>query len=326
MRKCRPAKPDDDLDDDEDEVTDEEDPKSQESHVWLESGKPPPKGDASKDGSGPSNYQDKKANLNDPSIKSEARESSENISMCTDGSMHDCQKMMKFYIFQEMHDLTARLNPQVVLAEIVPTPDANANLSLVLEAAKIHEEISFTCLPASAESVVVENISESFSIGEDSMTQQEFHPEDVVAPEAVLPKHVMSSKACCTRPSSRFQDNDMFIQEKAMTRKAGHKSTIPTPSPSIPSSSSALDNIGRVCGFSLCQDESVRVANISLIQAKENVMNALLNTKQKILASSELENGVLNDTERSQDQQAPVLEIYEDSAILKDNLLAKDHG
>jgi hypothetical protein len=42
--KLPPDNPDDDLDFDEDAITDEEDPESQESHGWLESGKSPPKG------------------------------------------------------------------------------------------------------------------------------------------------------------------------------------------------------------------------------------------------------------------------------------------
>lgn len=42
LQKHPPSKPDDDLDGDEDDITDEEDPQSQESHGWLEPGKPPP--------------------------------------------------------------------------------------------------------------------------------------------------------------------------------------------------------------------------------------------------------------------------------------------
>ena len=42
LQNYPPSKPDDDLDDEEDDVTDEEDPESQESHGWLETGKPTP--------------------------------------------------------------------------------------------------------------------------------------------------------------------------------------------------------------------------------------------------------------------------------------------
>jgi hypothetical protein len=43
-----------------------------------------------------------------------------------------------------------------------------------------------------------------------------------------------------------------------------------------------LDLLARVCGFSLGYDESTRIANISLIQAKEDALLALQNTKQKL--------------------------------------------
>ena len=54
----------------------------------------------------------------------------------------------------------------------------------------------------------------------------------------------------------------------------------------ISDTSCSLDTITRVCGFSLGNEEATRIANISLIQAKEDAMAALLNTKQKILPSS----------------------------------------
>ena len=44
LEKFPPNKPDDDLGGDDDEVTNEEDPESQESHGWLEIGKSPPRG------------------------------------------------------------------------------------------------------------------------------------------------------------------------------------------------------------------------------------------------------------------------------------------
>jgi hypothetical protein len=62
LEKFPPNKPDDDLDVDEDAATDEEDPESQESHGWLESGKSPPKEQNHK-GPGSSNYQGKSVGL-----------------------------------------------------------------------------------------------------------------------------------------------------------------------------------------------------------------------------------------------------------------------
>lgn len=59
-----------------------------------------------------------------------------------------------------------------------------------------------------------------------------------------------------------------------------------TSSSTLPIFDTSLDTIARVCGFSLGNEEATRIANISLIQAKEDAMAALLNTKQKILPSS----------------------------------------
>jgi len=57
-----PSKPEnDDFGNDDGEVTDEEDPESQDSHGWLETGKSPPKG--SGHGSGPSNYQGRQSSI-----------------------------------------------------------------------------------------------------------------------------------------------------------------------------------------------------------------------------------------------------------------------
>lgn len=54
-----------------------------------------------------------------------------------------------------------------------------------------------------------------------------------------------------TRQSSRLQDADVYIQEKAIAKKANAKgissSSLPPPS----NSSCSLESLARVCGFSL---------------------------------------------------------------------------
>lgn len=71
-----------------------------------------------------------------------------------------------------------------------------------------------------------------------------------------------SNIPCKTRQSSRLQDADVYMQEKAIARKAFTKgitsSSIPPPPPN---SSCSLDLLARVCGFSLGSDESSRIAN-----------------------------------------------------------------
>jgi hypothetical protein len=82
-----------------------------------------------------------------------------------------------------------------------------------------------------------------------------------------------------TRHSSRVQDKEMHVLDKAIARKAGDKGTLSCSIPSTSSSNCSLDTIARACGFSLGLEEETRLANISLIQAKEDAMMILLKTK-----------------------------------------------
>jgi hypothetical protein len=68
LKQHPPNKPDEDLDQDDDEVTDEEDPESQESHGWLESGKTPPKDYSKSNDAGPSDYQGKRTSKDSPAV------------------------------------------------------------------------------------------------------------------------------------------------------------------------------------------------------------------------------------------------------------------
>ena len=71
--------------------------------------------------------------------------------------------------------------------------------------------------------------------------------------------------------------------------------------------------MARICGFSLGQDEVSRIANISLIQAKEDAFIALKKTKQKIESSSVIPNDTIIrvplETESSVDFSPQVLEL-----------------
>ena len=88
-----------------------------------------------------------------------------------------------------------------------------------------------------------------------------------------------------TRHSTRVKDKDRPVMEKAMSRKTTSKGN-DSSSSSISIPSCSLEEISRVCGFSLGEEEATRLANISLIQAKEAAFAALVNTKQKIVLSS----------------------------------------
>lgn len=87
FQKHPPTKLDDDLDDDEDDIIDEEDPESQESQGWLETGKPPPGASNQNDGSGPSNYQSKQAAMGDVDQDADV---TDKIKVSNQDNIHDC--------------------------------------------------------------------------------------------------------------------------------------------------------------------------------------------------------------------------------------------
>jgi hypothetical protein len=124
--------------------------------------------------------------------------------------------------------------------------------------------------------------------------------------------------------------------EKAISRKDGVKGINSCPTSSDPIPSCSLEDISRVCGFSLGEEEATRLANISMIQAKEATLAALLSTKQKIMVSS-VENRVLNIEEslaenrvlsidESSKDQTPRLEFSGARAANEDNLSIMDQG
>lgn len=117
----------------------------------------------------------------------------------------------------------------------------------------------------------------------------------------------------------------MPVLEKAIAKKAGSKGTTSCFSKPPVNSSSSLDTIARVCGFSLGKEEATRLANIYLIQAKEEALTALANAKQKIvLSSSDIRDGSCD--ESSSEQQAPILELEGARANIDDNLSQLDQG
>jgi hypothetical protein len=128
-----------------------------------------------------------------------------------------------------------------------------------------------------------------------------------------------------TRHSSRVQDKEMHVLDKAIARKAGDQGTLSCSIPSTSSSNCSLDTIARACGFSLGLEEETRLANISLIQAKEDAMMILLKSKQKILSSSDTtkdEAPVVS----SVDHQNPALELAEAITVNENNLSLRDQG
>jgi hypothetical protein len=99
------------------------------------------------------------------------------------------------------------------------------------------------------------------------------------APTTAIELLAIDKTICYTRQSSRVQDKEIPILQKARARKAGTKGTTSCPNPSIPQPSCSLDDISKLCGFSLGLEEETKLANISLIQAKEEALAAMLLTK-----------------------------------------------
>jgi hypothetical protein len=90
------------------------------------------------------------------------------------------------------------------------------------------------------------------------------------------------------RHSSRLKEDGTTMMAKAMNKKASAASKgNSSSSNSITSSSNHVELIVRACGINLGSDESSRLANISLIQAREEAVEALSKARNKILLSSE---------------------------------------
>ena len=78
------------------------------------------------------------------------------------------------------------------------------------------------------------------------------------------------------------------MMQKAMNRKNALASKgNPSCTNSNSSTSNQVEVISKICGINLGDDVKSRVANISLIQAQEDAVKALINAKNKILLSSD---------------------------------------
>lgn len=131
-----------------------------------------------------------------------------------------------------------------------------------------------------------------------------------------------------TRQSARLQNKEDQAQKDLDGAIINKGTTCCSDSPTTMSSS--LDFLASVCGFLLGIEESTRLTNISLIQAKEEAVKALMDTKLKL--SSDKMNRVDSDltvqlpNESSSAQNFLLLEISENSAMMAGNLSPRDKG
>ena len=109
---------------------------------------------------------------------------------------------------------------------------------------------------------------------------------------------------------------------------------IPKGIPSIPpkpisDSSTHIEELARACGISLGEEESTRLANISIIQAKEEALLALQKTKQKVMLSSDKNLEVDNTEGESGNENRDNILAMDDAGgdgTLEANLLHIDQG
>jgi hypothetical protein len=395
LKQYPPNKPDEDFDQDDDEVTDEEDPESQESHGWLESGKTPPKDFSKSNDAGPSDYQGKRSSKDSPAIlddvvnkdleisltknrdiqhyetmnaSSGGMKMSETITdslnpdirnaamvqsvLSNDKTNHGCQKVMGVAdIFQEMNDMAVKLNSfqQVVSAQMTVNPHlsdpmkktsglAAGNLSHGIpneSSPKLDNlnPVSSTLVTDMGVLEVSKDIDKWQNVDQ-SMEDMDDPQLCVTVEEKVVDSVITKAKATNipskTRQSARIQDANGHILKKAIVRKANAKGITSAPIPSLPNPSCPLDLLARACGFSLGYDDSTRIANISLIQAKEDALLALQNTKQKLSpipkSSGENAHGDRLIDESSLIMQKNELELGQIGASLGSNLSITDQG
>jgi len=119
--------------------------------------------------------------------------------------------------------------------------------------------------------------------------QEEESSNDTIAPTAeVATKKNIHAPVLPTRYSSRVKKDGIPMMEKAMNRKAAMASTgissHPNPNNTVVNQ---VELISKVCGINLGDDIKNRAANISLIQARDEAVEALNKAKNKILLSSD---------------------------------------
>lgn len=173
---------------------------------------------------------------------------------------HDCQTLMSF-------------------SEVVQGMNEVAN------------NINKTSPPQADQSMGAGADSNSCEVGNKSLEDQS---EQAVGGRTNDTKMKAADKTQATRQSSRTMKDDRPILEKAMDKKAADNSSkagkgifsSSSSSNPIPILAPQIESITRVCGISLGKEESVKLANISLIQAKADACSAIERVKQKFIESS----------------------------------------
>jgi hypothetical protein len=271
--------------------------------------------------------------------------------LSNDKTIHDCQILMGVSdIFQEMNDMAIKLNPtqqeisakKVVNSHLfVPMKNASGLAAGNLSPGTPNESIpELASLNSAMNQEVDYKMCVTMEEKEDDLVKSAVNQEvdyqmcvtvdekenDLVSTKKTNATNIPSK----TRQSARIQDANVHTLKKAIARKANAKGITSSSMPPSSNSSCSLDLLARVCGFSLGFDESTRITNISLIQAKEEALLALQNTKQKLSSISESSRedtqGDRPIDESSLTRQNDDLELSGKEAIMGSNLLIIDQG
>ncbi|XP_021304717.1 uncharacterized protein LOC8062495 isoform X2 [Sorghum bicolor] len=219
-----PTKPDDDdFDINDGEVTDEEDPESQESHGWLETGKSPPKGPTSH-GAGPSNYQGRQSSNLDNDRNGAGGSNETSRTVAEDDSKKD--------LIQEITDLAENMQVRSTIKNYSDQRELLADLGFM--------EIS--------EEMPVES-NKNYAVPTEKLTPEVFSTQENLSGQSDEPElnedknndhevEVVTSKSKCAegtvpvsakstsilidtiRHSSRLKEDGTTMMAKAMNKKA----------------------------------------------------------------------------------------------------------
>lgn len=253
--------------------------------------------------------------------------------------VHDCQKLMGFFdTFQEMNDMATKLT-STKLNDSSHRTDITLPVNLDGDINGIGVESSQKSQNPNVEGYFdVSNIIEG-KIGAEiddghSNTQVVQQVVEVIGGEVVVNlknmKTIPEAIQDKTRQSSRLKDAQDYTLKKFTAGNTKHKGISSSLTPPHSNPSNSLEILASVCGFSLGPNEEARIANISLIQAKEEALLALRKTKQKLTKLSE---GSLpssqdhrSNDESSENLQVTELEVLENGANIYANLLVCDQG
>ena len=290
-------------------MTDEEDPESQDSHGWLHTGKSPPKGSGHV--SGQYNYQGRQTSnleVDKESYLGPNGNSGEGMLMGESKGKSQLMENCNSYgentaivdVLQEINELAEKVQNSSFLGTNVSI-QINQTDSLAdwgfMEVDGISTTEAVKLSELSESSGKISDPAHEIAIQQEAAPSQTAMEENAVEIErsacCIMEEEVVASLASnvsitTTRHSSRLKEDGISMMAKAMNMKNALASKgNPSCTNLNSSTSNQVEVISKICGINLGDDVKRRVANISLIQAQEDAVKALIKAKNKILLSSD---------------------------------------